>query len=783
MPEEEANTIKLFKTLLILIPCLFITVLVIIAMPEKNKYVIDLEGDLDAFDEPTYVTNSEMSFFYKNDQLSTYREQQKADKGSYFSMSDSMVTTDFTKNEVQILPDIDKTYTGSLKMVIYKGEPVEYIGKTENEYTLKGGSRVPVTEAFEIILSTEILGKTESTPHIITKGNTYYCAFTTESESIYFAFESGNEFVSVILGGLTKNISYTLLDENLKPIKNGVSQTKSEIEIQHKGKGSARYYLKVTGSYSENLKPFSIKLPSDNNEWMWQMAYEDINKDITGTFDYYGDEDFFVLPAEVTENINKSVMRFTNANSQINVVIYDVDRNIVGQHVLDPSKTDTVSMYGVKNAYAVSLYSYDGTASGQTYTFRFEHTEITVLDIETFGFSLSPKFSNEEDYYIASISSIKEKRITDVMYSTKDAEVVITVEQQCGYKTVTSLGKDLELGLGRNTVTLTIKANGISRDITIVISDKTYDLSYGYMVQGYDGLAVKTKALIISHDDSKAKTQIQLCEGKNIGQYKWVPDSSIFTGLKETTMPSEYKNAIEALREKYPNWKFTFVKTGISLEDYVKTQLGENSIIQKDGTWMRATEGEIEYYVNPVNFLNEKYIFMFEKQTYNEESYTTQGIKSIWNNDTYVSYISDAAVSTGLSPYFIAARAGLESGFGSSKLASGTVSGYEGYYNFYGINAVDSNPANGAKYAMENNWNTKRKAIIEGAAWVKSQYISCQQNTIYFMKYSFVPNRAWHQYMTDIAAPSKDASNYYTAHCAGGSISGTHEFIIPVFSK
>ena len=96
---------------------------------------------------------------------------------------------------------------------------------------------------------------------------------------------------------------------------------------------------------------------------------------------------------------------------------------------------------------------------------------------------------------------------------------------------------------------------------------------------------------------------------------------------------------------------------------------------------------------------------------------------------------------------------------------------------------MDSNPSNGAVLAKEYNWNSKRRAMIEGAAWVKSQYISCQQYSIYFMKYSFVPGRTWHQYMTDIAAPYKDAQNYYKAHRAGGTLDNEIEFVIPVYDN
>ena len=767
--------------------------LVIIALPDKEKIVLDSPGDLDAFDEPTYVTNSEMSFFYKRDQLSTYREQRRAEKSTYFKMSENIVTTDFTKNEPSILPEPGQTYNGPFSVVMYNGEPVEYTSVTKNGYVLKGGQEVSFDNAFEIILDSGIFGSSANTPHRISRQTTYYAAFTSKPESIYFEFESGNEFVSVQLGGLSGSVEYTLLDSSMNPIKNGWNNSSEAMEIQYKGKSSAKYYLKLTGFYEGELKPFFIKLPGDNNEWQWQMVYSELGVENKGIFDYYGDEDYFILPPDVTDNINKSVVRFTKADFDINVVIYDKERNVIGQYVYIPGETEAISMYGLENAYAVSLYSYNGEASGTEYSFLFEHTDITVLDIETYGFALTPEFSEENDYYTATVSSLEEKKITDVMHSAKNASITIKVKQQSGFETEANLGDNLNLAPGRNTVTLTVEANGIKHEIVIVISDKTYDLSYGYITaqsatvyekatsgsKKITTLGKGTSVLIVGEDTDASFIHVQLCSGEKIGTYGYVRKSDIFAGLEETTMPDSYAGYINDLRAKHPNWKFTFVKTGYDFNSYVSSQLGASSVLGN----RQATLDEIKYYVDPRNFLNEQSVFMFEKQTYDESAYSRAGVLSVWNDETFASYIMDGASSTGLSPYFIAARAALESGRGTSALASGTVPGYEGYYNFYGIGAVDSNPSNGAVLAKEYNWNSKRRAMIEGAAWVKSQYISCQQYSIYFMKYSFVPGRTWHQYMTDIAAPYKDAQNYYKAHRAGGTLDNEIEFVIPVYDN
>jgi len=145
--------VKLFKTLLFVIPCLLIAVLVIVAIPRPENYIYDEEGDLEAFDEPTFVTNSDMGFFYKKNQLTTYRKQKQPDKVYNVVMSENIVTTDFTKNEVSILPDVKNSYTESKNVVLWNGGIHEYITKNDKMYTLKGGAEVAAEEAFEIILA------------------------------------------------------------------------------------------------------------------------------------------------------------------------------------------------------------------------------------------------------------------------------------------------------------------------------------------------------------------------------------------------------------------------------------------------------------------------------------------------------------------------------------------------------------------------------------------------------------------------------------------------------
>lgn len=70
----------------------------------------------------------------------------------------------------------------------------------------------------------------------------------------------------------------------------------------------------------------------------------------------------------------------------------------------------------------------------------------------------------------------------------------------------------------------------------------------------------------------------------------------------------------------------------------------------------------------------------------------------------------EAANQTGLNPIYLFAHASCESDFGCSAIAADR-------FNFFGINAVDSNP--NAAFDMGDNID---QGIIEGAKWIKQNY-------------------------------------------------------------
>ncbi len=94
---------------------------------------------------------------------------------------------------------------------------------------------------------------------------------------------------------------------------------------------------------------------------------------------------------------------------------------------------------------------------------------------------------------------------------------------------------------------------------------------------------------------------------------------------------------------------------------------------------------------------------------------------------------------------YLIAHALLESGNGRSNFASGVY----GMYNYFGIGAFDNNPNNAINFAKSRGWTSPAKAIVGGAKFVRQDYISKGQNTLYRMRWN-PKNPGTHQYATAI---------------------------------
>lgn len=198
-------------------------------------------------------------------------------------------------------------------------------------------------------------------------------------------------------------------------------------------------------------------------------------------------------------------------------------------------------------------------------------------------------------------------------------------------------------------------------------------------------------------------------------------------------------------------------------------QYRTNSSVYYDSTkqypWVSASKDQIAYYLNPQNFSDDygKYQFLKLNYTYGITAADLDGIligKGVLQGKGSV--FLKAAQDNNISPVYLVSHALLETGNGTSALATGiNVTQVNGQsvepkvvYNMFGIYAFDSDPNRfGSEYAYIQGWTSVDSAILGGAKWISNQYINnsfYKQDTLYKMRWN-PSNPGTHQYATDIS--------------------------------
>lgn len=295
-----------------------------------------------------------------------------------------------------------------------------------------------------------------------------------------------------------------------------------------------------------------------------------------------------------------------------------------------------------------------------------------------------------------------------------------------------------------------------------------------------------------------------------------------------------YSSLLQKLKATHPNWTFTLFYTDLEWADVLKGETiekHERSLVSgktgewlctykecagipHDGnSWFGASQTAVAYYLDPRNFLTEDKIFQFESLSYVPSIHTEEGVEKIlkgtfmsnkkmcdyygnsaYGGRTFAQAIMYAAQESNVSPYHIASRIRQEvvvSG-GPSSSVSGTVSGYEGLFNFCNIGATPTpnaeNPSgdsviNGLIYARNKGWTNPEIGIVEAAKWIGRNYISIGQNSLYLQKWDLIGTPYEHQYMTNIQAAESEASTIANSYKSiFGNLSNTSfNFIIPMY--
>ncbi|MGN1328785.1 MAG: fibronectin type III domain-containing protein [Eubacterium sp.] len=208
--------------------------------------------------------------------------------------------------------------------------------------------------------------------------------------------------------------------------------------------------------------------------------------------------------------------------------------------------------------------------------------------------------------------------------------------------------------------------------------------------------------------------------------------------LRAKGFPESYVQKLTALHNKYPNWIFEPLITNIDWQTAVNGERSTHSkqliqniqiydssmfcdctscyvngkyVVQESSNWVSASESAVKYYMDPRNWLDEQYIFQFESTSY-DGTQTKEGVEAIldgtWMHDSLITYrttggdvklydsttkysdvIMKAANDSGMSAYYLASKIRQENGgaTASASAVNGTVSPFQGIYNYFNIGA------------------------------------------------------------------------------------------------
>ena len=295
-----------------------------------------------------------------------------------------------------------------------------------------------------------------------------------------------------------------------------------------------------------------------------------------------------------------------------------------------------------------------------------------------------------------------------------------------------------------------------------------------------------------------------------------------------------YSDLIDNLLKEHPNWTFTILFTGLDWDTVIRNETtashGRNLVQNKsgewvcsvcgnkaydNGSWRCASAATVSYYMDPRNSLYEDYIFQFENLKWVDGKYTIEGIEQIISDcdylltdsitytntsgkkatikKSYAQVIMDAAEAAGISPYHLASRIRHEQGPGksASATATGTYSGYTGYYNFLNVNASGNGSStiikNALKYAKKQKWTDPEKSIEGGAKFLAKEYIQYGQSTLYLQKFDVDDSDDdlyWHQYQQNVSAAKTESTTIMqTYREIDSDLDMPFNFVIPVFEN
>ncbi|MBQ6946631.1 MAG: hypothetical protein IJN42_01170, partial [Clostridia bacterium] len=356
-----------------------ITLLLVFRAPREEEddfivsqtyYVNSNVADDDERIDNAFVNNSANNFFVQGDQLrsqltvesKTTKPYRRTFYEQYRKHQPTVATADLpavrrlrVTAECREFDGKDETET-----VVAAGQEMAYTGLYtvgDRYYYRVGEDRyLPAAYAVPICQRTPFEG-TLAHPCTVDINQSQYLEFAGQGDYLYLYFTTDNEFISLFLEGLPAGSSWELYDRTYRKLAARYCGGGGE-EIYYRAPSASLFLLCVRAADAGRVK---MTFHRDRNEWKQNMTPVEVNKKYTGLFDYYGDEDYFVLTSKQSLEIGAMVMELKGVNAPLQVIAYNRQKQIIGRYTRPKGAAEAIVLYGLKDVYALSLRTVDGS--------------------------------------------------------------------------------------------------------------------------------------------------------------------------------------------------------------------------------------------------------------------------------------------------------------------------------------------------------------------------------------------------------------------------------------
>lgn len=372
-------------------------------------------------------------------------------------------------------------------------------------------------------------------------------------------------------------------------------------------------------------------------------------------------------------------------------------------------------------------------------------------------------------------------------------------------------GRVKPVGVGMTEITATTEDGGFEAKCFVNVVNSYVDVQT-LSVKNTDAMTIKVgdsvnaivtvspsnarnKTLKWSSDDTKTATVSQTgrIRGVSVGTANITVETT--NGKKQTftvnVTESDTKdpfNLNDEVSDLDTEGTVIYTSYDISFPQIIRIQMGLNPPpkIWRNGGMSYATESETAEYMNPNSFYTDAYKYQFldlsKPNNVSEETLNNYLADKGVMKGMGAAFI-EAAKEYNVSEVYLVAHACLESGNGTSQLATGVEVNGTTVYNLFGIGAYDANPVgNGSQRAYSQGWTSVESAIKGGAKWISENYVNSpdgRQNTLYKMLWN-PENPGTHQYATDIGWAVKQAVSIEKIFSS--FTDATLSFDVPVYS-